>query len=124
MIWSLDLISLRPSWIFGGHFENMFWLPIGILLYHDPCAILIFNFNPKPTIQQPETHTHVLLLLIFIFLNNLLHPYLYLYKYGIVCLSVHRFLGHFENDWDTLWHKVAFCSWGGFNKNTFDWRLY
>ena len=28
-----------------------------------------------------------------------------------VCLSVHVFLGHFETDWETLWHIIAFCSW-------------
>ena len=37
---------------------------------------------------------------------------LYLYKYEIVCLSVclfvTAFLGHFQTDWDTHWHKVAF----------------
>ena len=27
-----------------------------------------------------------------------------------VCLSVHVFLGHFETDWETLCHKLAFCS--------------
>ena len=34
---------------------------------------------------------------------------LYLYKYENVCLSAHVFLGHFETDWETLWHKAAFC---------------
>ena len=24
-----------------------------------------------------------------------------------VCLSVHVFLGHFETDWETLWHEVS-----------------
>ena len=37
---------------------------------------------------------------------------LYLYKYENVCLSVclfvTAFLGHFETDWDTLWHIVSF----------------
>ena len=39
-------------------------------------------------------------------------PYLYLYKFENVCLSVclfaRVFLGHLESDWDTLWHKAAF----------------
>ena len=39
--------------------------------------------------------------------------YLYLYKYEMsvclfVCLSVHVFLGHFKNYWETLWHQAAF----------------
>ena len=34
--------------------------------------------------------------------------YLYLYTKMCVCLPVRVFLGHFESDWDTLWHKVAF----------------
>ena len=28
-----------------------------------------------------------------------------------VCLLFHVFLGHFETDWETLWHKLAFSSW-------------
>ena len=36
---------------------------------------------------------------------------LYLYKYENVCLSAHVFLGHFETDWATFWHKLAYCSW-------------
>ena len=28
-----------------------------------------------------------------------------------VCLFVHVFLGHFETDWETLCHKLAYCSW-------------
>ena len=32
--------------------------------------------------------------------------YLYLNKYDNVC--VHLFLGHYETDWDPLWHNVAF----------------
>ena len=47
--------------------------------------------------------------------QNLKLIYLYLYKYEnvcvFVCLSVHVLLGHFETDWETLWHKLAFCSW-------------
>ena len=36
----------------------------------------------------------------------------YLYKYDNVCLSVHvSVLGHFETDLETLWHKLASCSW-------------
>ena len=38
---------------------------------------------------------------------------LYYYKYENVCLSVHLFLCQFKTDWDTLWHKVALCSWEG-----------
>ena len=30
-----------------------------------------------------------------------------------VCVFVRVFLGHFEIDWDPLWHKVAFYPWGG-----------
>ena len=42
--------------------------------------------------------------------------YLYLYKYEnvclFICLSVHVFLGHFETDRDSLWHKLFFsCFW-------------
>ena len=42
--------------------------------------------------------------------------YLYLYQYENVflflCLSVcPRFPRHFETDWETHWHKVAFCFW-------------
>ena len=32
-----------------------------------------------------------------------------------VCLCVRVFLRHFETNWDTLWHKVAFWPWEGFN---------
>ena len=33
-----------------------------------------------------------------------------------VCVFVYTlFLGYFETDWDTLWHKVSFYVWGGFN---------
>ena len=42
----------------------------------------------------------------------------YIYKYENVCLFVCVFvcvfLGHFECDWDTLWHKVAFWLRKGF----------
>ena len=42
---------------------------------------------------------------------------LLIYKYinVCVCLCVHFFLGHFETDWYTLWHKVSFYPWGSFN---------
>ena len=41
-----------------------------------------------------------------------------------VCVCVHFFLGNFETDCDTLWHKVAFWPWEGsktiiFKKCTF-----
>ena len=33
---------------------------------------------------------------------------LYVYKYENVCLFVHRFLSHFETDWDTFYTKLFF----------------
>ena len=30
-----------------------------------------------------------------------------------VCLCVRFFLGHFETDWDALWHTVSFWPWAG-----------
>ena len=38
---------------------------------------------------------------------------LHYYKKENVCLFVPLFLSYFQTDWDTLWHKVAFCSWKG-----------
>ena len=41
--------------------------------------------------------------------------YLYVYKYEKfnLCMSVRVFLGHFETDWDSLWHKVDLYPWEG-----------
>ena len=33
---------------------------------------------------------------------------LYLYKNENVCVCTLFFLGHFETDWDTIWHTVSF----------------
>ena len=40
--------------------------------------------------------------------KSMLNLYLYKNTKMSVCLSVQVFLGHFETDWETLWHKLAF----------------
>ena len=42
---------------------------------------------------------------IFIYINTKMSVCFFVF------LSVHVFLGHFETDLETLWHKLAFCSW-------------
>ena len=40
------------------------------------------------------------------------------------CLFAHGFLGHFETDWDTLWHTVSFWPWAGSKTITFQKTLF
>ena len=40
-----------------------------------------------------------------------MHIFTYINTKMSVCLLVRDFLGHFETDLETIWHKVAFCFW-------------
>ena len=41
-----------------------------------------------------------------------------------VCVCFRVFLDHFETDWESLWHKAAFCFWPGSKTIIFFLKLF
>ena len=80
-----------------GH--NFFYLFINLRKVMSPSKF--YNLKKKRTKNHKMTYISV----ISTYINTKMSVCL------SVCLSVHVFLGHFETDRETLWHKLAFCSW-------------
>ena len=76
---------------------------MSMLLYSSPCIVLSISINVS---CRQRLYSRI-----YTFLSLLIK----LRKCVFVCLFVRVFLGHLESDWDTLWHKVGFYPWGGFN---------